>query len=224
MGVLQNEDPLEAGWKAVGLPLQAVETETWLQLNKQWMSVYELKQLTNSLQNKLGIIAHSKPTYGEQDGMTYASLEGKTNDDTAVIITIQSMNTDNSSETQLGINTNHNGIIANLIGYVSGMKNRIITIGKEPHFKVLLFGEYKGMLQQNVIKEFSGRVFHKIKAEIVDSAYEAGNSTQKGFSSLIPDKVTYDSKPMNIEIATRYDQERNITQIVLATPNISDGI
>ncbi|HBE78055.1 MAG TPA: hypothetical protein DDW65_09800 [Firmicutes bacterium] len=223
IGKLQNEYPLEAGWKAVGLPLQAVETETWLQFNKQWMSVYELKQLISSLQNKLGIITHSKPTYGEQDGMTYASLEGKTNDNTSVIITIQSMITDNSSETQLGVNTNHDGGVANLIGYVSGMKNRIMAIGKEPHFKVLLFGEYKGKLAQNVIKEFSSRVFNKIKAELVDSSYEAGNSTQKGFSKLIPDQVTYDSKQMNIEIGTRYDRERNITQIVLASPNLSDG-
>jgi hypothetical protein len=224
IGERANAYPLEMGWKAVGLPLQEVSTESWMQLNQRWMSVYELKGLSGELQNKLGIIPRVKPTCGEQDGMTYASFEGKMSDGTAITVTIQSMSTNSSIETQLGINTSHSGSIKNLGSYVTSLEKRIKTIAREPHFKVMLSGEYKGKLGPNLVKEFSGRVFKKMKADSIDWAYEAGNSNQKGFSSLIPDSVGYESKRMNVEIGTRYDQERNITQIVLASPSLNDGV
>jgi hypothetical protein len=223
IGERLNDYPLGTGWKAVGLPLQEVSTEMWMQLNQRWMSVYELRELTDGIENKLGIFPHIKPTCGEQNGITFASFEGHRHDGTIVTVTIQSMRTDHEIETQLGINTSHSGAIKNLGGYITSLEDGMNTLGKEPHFKVLLLGEYKGKLGPNIIKEFSSRVFQKIKAEYLDSAYEAGNSNQKGFTSLINDSITYDSKRVNVEIGTRYDQERNITQIVLASPCLSDG-
>jgi Protein of unknown function (DUF1779). len=223
-GERQDAYPLESGWQVVGVPLAEVSTESWMQLNTHWMSVYELRELTNELQNKLGIIPHVKSTCGEQDGMTYASFEGKIGDGTIITITIQSMNTEKTIETQMGINTSHSGAIKNLGGYVANLEKRIAGIANDPHFKVMLLGEYQGKLEPNLIKEFSGRVFRKMKAEFISWAYEAGNSTQKGFTDLIPDSATYDSKRFNVEIGTRYDQERNTTQIILASPCLIDGV
>ncbi len=221
-GELGREYPLEIGWKAVGVPLKEVSTETWMQLNRKWMSIYELKELTQKLQGKLGMTSRVKPTCGQQDGMTYASFENKIKDGTVMTLTIQSMRDETSDETQLGINTSLTGPIKDVGGYVSHLKALIAGIGGEPHVKVMLFGEYKGALTANVIKEFSSRVFQKMQAQYVNSSYIAGNSNQKGYTPLIKDSTTYENKKFNVEICTRYDGERKITQIVLATPCFND--
>jgi hypothetical protein len=109
-------------------------------------------------------------------------------------------------------------------GYITKLERQITALAREPHFKVMLLGEYKGKLGPNIIKEFSGRVFKKMNADLVDWAYEAGSSNQKGFTNLIKDSTTYNSKKINVEIGTRYDPERNITQIILASPSLSDGV
>ncbi len=222
IGEFHQEYPLETGWKAVGLPLQEISTETWMQLNRKWMSVYELKQLTQKLQGKLGMTNRVKPTCGQQDGMTYASFENKINDGTVITLTIQSMRDETSDETQLGINTSLAGPTKDVGGYISHLENLIAGIGGEPHVKVMLSGEYKGQLTANVIKEFSSRVFQKMNADFVESSYVAGNSNQKGYSHLIKESTTYENKKFNVEICTRYDGERNITQIILATPSFND--
>jgi len=221
VGGLQNEYPLEIGWKATGLPLQEISSETWMQLNQKWMSIAELKQVTKELQKKLGI-SDVKPTCGEQDGMTYASFEAKIADGTIFTLTIQSMRDETDDETQLGINTSYNGPFADIGGYITRLKAKIAGLGDKPHVKVMMFGEYKGKLTENVIKEFSGRVFQKMQAQYIDSSCVAGNSNQKGLTHLIGESVTYENKSFNVEICTRYDSERNITQIILASPSFND--
>jgi hypothetical protein len=221
-GELRQEYPLESGWKAVGLPLREVSTETWVQLNQKWMSVYELKQLTQKLQEKLGMVSHVKPTCGEQDGMTYASFENKISDGTIITLTIQSMRDETADETQLGINTSLSGPIKDVGGYIGHLEKLIAGIGGEPHVRVMLFGEYKGKLTASVIKEFSSRVFRKMQADYINSSYVAGNSNQKGYTRFIKESTTYENKKYNVEICTRYDGERNTTQIILATPSFND--
>ena len=75
-----------------------------------------------------------------------------------------------------------------------------------------------------LIRELSGRAFRKINAELVDSAFEGGNSNQKAFSSLIKEAVEIDAHKVNVEFGARYDQDQNMTQIILATPGTTGGV
>ncbi len=218
------EEPLEIAWKAIGLPLKEVSTESWMQLNKRWMTVYELRNLAEEIKNKLNLKLKTKITCGEQDGITYASMEGTLKDKTVVTVTIQSNRSDYKIETQMGVNTSKIGRIENMRSYLRTLKSRVLELAKEPHFKVLLIGEHKGIIRSDVVREISGRAFLKIQAELIDSAYEAGNSWQKGYSKLIDDSIKFNLKKMNVEIGTRYDRGQNITQVVLASPSLGEEL
>jgi hypothetical protein len=218
------EHPLETAWKATGIKLNEISTETWMRYGNRWMSTYELKTVAQEIRGKLCLQLKTKLVSGEQDDFSYVSFEGTQSDGTVVTVTLQSNRSGNCNETQLGINTVHNGSVNNLRFYIDNLKGMIAGLGTGPHFNVLLEGESKGRISQALIRELSGKAFRKINAELVDSAFQGENSFQKGYTRLLKDKITIDSRPVNIEISTRYDAAGDITQVVMGTPNLTDGV
>ncbi len=219
-----TEYPLEIAWKATGLPLKEVATETWLKLNDRWLSIYDLQQTADEIKQKLLFTSKTKPIFGEQNEFNYLFFEGIQSDGTIVTVTLQSTSSDGIGETQMGINTTHNGNINNLRLYINALKTKITKVGKGPHINVLLLGERSGKISPLLVKELTGKAFHKIEATLVDSGYTDGNSSQKGYTSLINDFINHNNKRVNVEIGTRYDEARNITEIIIATPNLTDGV
>jgi hypothetical protein len=219
-----TEYPLETAWKVTGLPLMEVDTETWVKLNDRWLSVYDLKQVANQLVQKLSLTSKTKLTCGEQNEFNYVSFEGLQRDGTIVTVTLQSSSMNSIGETQLGINTSHNGKINNLRFYLNSLKTKISKVGNGAHFNVLLSGERHGKISPVLVKELAGKAFRKVEAELVASGFANGNSSQKGYTRLIKDEVRYDCKRINIEIGTRYDEARNVTEIIIASPNMTDGV
>ncbi len=218
------EYPLETAWKATGIPLREVETEAWMRLNNRRISFYELKEVAGEIQKKLKLRAKTKMVTGEQDDFGYLSFEGVQPNGTNVTITIQSISSGDYNETQLGVNTVYTGEMNNLRGYIQDLQEQLASLGSNLDFNVIFSGERSGKISQTLVRELSGRAFRKINAELIDSAFEEGNSYQKAYSKLIKDSVEIDTRPVNIEFDTRYDQNQNITQIILATPRATDGV
>ncbi len=219
-----TEYPLETAWKVTGVPLMEVDTETWVKLNDRWLSIYDLKQLANQVKQKLSLAPKTKLTLGEQNEFNYICFEGVQADGTTVTVTIQSSSMNSVGETQMGINTSRDGKINNLRLYLNSLKTKIAKVGNGTHITVLLLGERHGKIPPVLVKELTGKAFRKVDAELVDSGYVNGNSSQKGYTRLIKDEVTYDCKRVNIEIGTRYDETRNVTEIIMASPNMIDGV
>ncbi len=218
------EYPLETAWKATGIPLSEVNTESWLKINDQRLSLYELKQFAAELQKKLDLKLKTKIFTGEEENFGYVSFEGTQPNGTNVSISIQSIRTGEISETQLGIYTIHPGAMKNLRQYIQNLREKIISLGSDLDFNVVFIGERSGRIPPALVRELSGRAFRKINAELVDSAFEDGNSNQIGFTNLIRDSVEIDTRRINVEFDTRYDRVRNITQIILAAPRATGGV
>lgn len=218
------EYPLETAWKATGIPLREVDTEAWLKLNDRRVSIYELKEIAGRIQKKLKLRTKTEMIIGEEEDFCYLSFEGIQSNGTNVTITIQSLASGEFTETQLGVNTIHNGTMSNLRGYILDLQEQLGSLGSDLNFNVVFIGERSGRISQVLIRELSGRAFRKINAELVDSAFEGGNSNQKAFSGLIKETVEIDTHKVNVEFDTRYDQNQNITQIILATPGTTGGV
>jgi hypothetical protein len=218
------EYPLETAWKATGVALSEVSTESWLKINDRRQSLYQLKQIGAELQKKLNIRLKTKILTGEEENFSYVSFEGIQPNGTNVSISLQSTMIDDVSETQLGIYTVHSGAIKNLRRYIQELREKINSLGSDLDFKVVFSGEHSGRIPPTLVRELSGRAFRKIKAELVDSAFEDGNSNQVGFSRLIKESVQVETRRINIEFGTRYDRDRNTTQIILATPRATGDV
>lgn len=218
------EYPLETAWKATGIPLREVDTEAWMKLNDRRLSLYELKENASQIQKKLKIRPKTKMVTGEETDFCYLSFEGTQPSGTNVTITIQSTRSGEISETQLGVYTIHTGEMNNLRQYLQDLREKLTSLGSDLNFNVVFIGERLGKIPPTLVRELSGRAFRKINAELVDSAFEEGNSNQRGFSSLIKDSVEIDTRPVNVEFDTRYDRVLNMTQIILATPRATGGV
>lgn len=218
------EYPLETAWLATGIPLREVNTEAWLKLNDRRLTLYELKNLAEEIRRKLGLRLKTNLLTGEGEDFGYVSYEGVQSNGTNVSITIQSTRNDGISETQLGIYTVHSGEMKDLRQYINNLRNKIVGLGSHPDFNVVFVGERFGKLPQPLVRELSGRAFRKLNAELIDSAFEDGNSHQKGFTSLIKESIEIDTRRVNIEFDTRYDQATNMTQITLASPRTTAGV
>lgn len=224
VGERLSEYPLETAWKATGIPLREVSTESWLKLNERRLSLYELKALAEEIQKKLNLKPRTKMLAGEEENFSYVSFEGIQPNGTNVSFTLQSIRNDGVSETQLGIYTTHFGEVKNLRRYLQNLKGTIISLGSDLDFSVVFSGERSGKIPPALVRELSGRAFRKINAELVDSAFEDDISNQIGFSSLLKESVEIDTRRINVEFNTRYDRVRNTTQIILATPRATDGV
>lgn len=228
IGEKLHDYPLESAWKATGIPLGAVDTAVWMKLNDRWFSVRQLTAKAKELQNALKLKNCSELISGEQAEFTFASLQGTRSDGTVVTITLQSSSSVEANETQLGINTSYSvgacGAISDLNRYLETLRADLGKLGSKPHFHIELSGERPGKLQPLLIKELSGRAFRRIEARVVEAtAYENDASIERGYSPLLKDAVTYNFQQINIEFGTRFDPVRNITEIVMATPNLTDG-
>lgn len=217
------EYPLETAWKATGIPLREVDIEAWLKLNDRRVSIYELKEIAGRVQKKLKLRTKTEMITGEEEDFCYLSFEGVQSNGTNVTITIQSLTGGEFTETQLGVNAIHNGAMSNLRGYILDLREQLASLGSDLNFNVVFIGERAGRISPVLIRELSGRAFRKINAELVDSAFEGGNSNQKAFSGLIKEAVEIDTHKVNVEFDTWYDQNQNITQIILATPGTTGG-
>lgn len=218
------EYPLETAWKATGIPLQEIDIEAWMKLNDRRLTLYELREIAGRIQKKLNLRLKTGMITGEQDDFCYLAFEGTQPNGTSVTITIQSSRFGEISETQLGVNTIHIEEVNNLREYIRDFREKLAGLGEDLDFNVVFIGEHKGKIPAVLVRELSGRAFRKLKAELVNSAFEEDSSIQRGLSGLIKEKVEIDACVANVEFSTRYDRARNITQIILAAPRAIGGV
>ncbi len=218
------EHPLETAWKATGIPLTEVSTETWMQLNQRWMPVSELKTMGGRIKQDLNLTLKTGMLSGEQKEFSYLSFEGTRPDGTVVTVTLQSTRSDNFCETQLGVNTINDKSLQNIRSYLDNLKSSLGKVGRNPRLFIALQGNQKGKIPPSLIRDFSGKAFRRINARVVNSAFLNGNLSQKGYTRLLADTMNYNNGQVNVELNTRYDQVRNRTEVIIATPDLTDGI
>lgn len=217
------EHPLETAWKATGLPLKEISTGTWMKYNDQWLNVYDLKISAEAIKAKLKLTTRTPFTMGQQNEFNYISFQGMCHDGTEVTVTLQSGSSGGTGETQLGINTSYYGKMKNVREYVRSWKSRLAQLGNQPHISVIFAGEKPGKIKAVRVRDITGRAFRKINARLITSGFAGENSSHKGYTHLINDFVIINNSRINVEIETRYDEARNVTEIIMASPNITDG-
>lgn len=217
------EHPLESAWKATGLTLEDVSTESWMKLNDRWLTVHELKLLAKDIQNKLNVKVDTAITSGEQKDFTYLSFEGIRPDHTVVTVTLQS-NKGINRETQAGLYTVSNKKINNLRLYITELTNAINQLAAGANISVLMEGKYRGKLSAVLVKDLTGKAFHKINAKWVESDIQADGSMTKGYTSRLKEADYTAKQPVNLVISTVYDSARNMTEVVIATPTLNGGV
>jgi hypothetical protein len=218
------EYPLETAWKVTGLPLEEISTETWFKYSDHWLNVYDLKIVAEEIKTKLQVTAKTPNTIGEQNEFNFISFEGLKPDGTVVTITIQSSGVNGTGETQVGINTWYRGKMSNIRQYIQSLKTQLVKLGSKPHINVIFSGKRPGRISMIMAKELTGKAFRKIDAQLVDTGFTSGNSSHKGYTRRINDSVLYYNKRVNIEIETHYDEARNITEIIMASPETTEGV
>lgn len=218
------EYPLETAWKATGLPIKEIATESWMRVGRQWQSIPELKDIAGRVKRQLSLTVIGKETTGGNGEFCYISFEGRQSDQTSVAVTIQSLFSDGVPETQMGISTSHEGEIANLRSYIKSIQASIEGLGSDVRFNLMLEGERAGKLAPDNIREISSLAFRRIHADLVDAGHQGPNSSYKGYTRLLNQAIRVNSQKINIEFGTRYDPARNSTHVLMATPNLQDGI
>lgn len=224
IGETITEHPLETAWKVTGLPLKEISTETWMKYNDQWLNVYDLKIIAGEIKEKLKLTTRIPLTMGEQNEFNYISFQGVSHDGTVVTVTLQSGSSGGMGETQAGINTYYSGKMNHIRDYIRSLKERLSQLGHKPHISVIFSGERPGKIKAVMIRELTGRAFRKIDARLVNSGFVGDNSSHKGYTPLFEDSVMFNNSRVNIEIETHYDESRNVTEIIMASPHTTDGV
>jgi hypothetical protein len=217
------EDPLESGWRTTGLPLEEVDTETWLKLNNRWLKVAELEQLAQQIMAKLRMRPQTTPVSGVQDNYSFISFEGNCSDGTHVTVTIQSCRQQHRNETQMGVYTARMHPGNNLRAYLENLKTSLRKLGKGGNTAVIMSSKWRGELKRSELDILSRRIFQKLKATMVEVDYrDSRTSFYKGYTATLlknPDRLAQ----YNVEFSAQYDRQGRYTRVKLASPG-EDGV
>ena len=224
IGEQMGEYPLETAWKTTGINLTEVTTDTWMRLNNRWLSQAELKETAKQIKNKLHLNLKTDLIAGQQAEFTYVSFEGWQRDGTVVTVTLQSSRSEYLNETQLGVSTVKTGGPENLRNYMENLQGMLACLGSSPNTTIMLQGERQGRFSSQLVRELSGRAFRRVKADLVRSAYQDGISSQKGYTKLLKEVEASKLERVNIELSTRYDPSCNLTQVIIATPQLNGDV
>lgn len=84
-----------------------------------------------------------------------------------------------------------------------------------------LRGSFPGRMTIKEKREMSDRLFHSLKAEVVEAVREEELYTVYGYTPILRDaSVAYGENEINLNVAFSYYEEEDVTMIYLASPFI----
>lgn len=110
-----------------------------------------------------------------------------------------------------------------ILSYKTKLEKAYKDLGAVKCNTVLKFyGEYPGQLSRSRQNQEVKHLFHNLKASMVSDINEDGIYTVYGYTKLIKEYMQIFRHKININVAFTYDEKRNVTNIYLATPILSD--
>lgn len=99
-------------------------------------------------------------------------------------------------------------------GYVSAVNSYY-----EPSIEAILMErDYEGEMDTEEFGKLASEAFAKEKAESVQNLSSEGIYSAYGYSPELPEYVVSEGKRINLNLVASYDEEKNRTKVILASP------
>lgn len=112
--------------------------------------------------------------------------------------------------------------IAQAFMWENELKNILKEYTLAPSGEICIMGEYQGKMSLNDKKQVSERILKETDTMEVISNKSDDNFIIYGFSEIFDDYRVIDGIKINMSLAMNYDEERNITTMLLSSPILNE--
>lgn len=218
-----NYPLLKTAWDVSGAKLSGININAWCLLPGEFSDVSSLIRQVEETGEKLGIkVVPERVEIADSPTVKMANYK-REKDESSLEISAQSMNM------ELGQNIiDENYLIVDLYeknwDKVESLNETLSSLfpseGKN-RISVAVLGRYRGNLnakEKNCIIE---KVFAVLKAKQVEMMEEGNFLSVSGYTREFKQKIRADNHLINVNLAFTYDEIRQETQFILATPIIT---
>jgi hypothetical protein len=197
--------------------------ESKLELTAEWREnrygEEEKRKLLLDLADKIGFHGFYEVNCETRNNQTIHFIKIQENEVKAIIELITEKDSKNIyGYMELSIMDQMNDILA----YKAKIERAYQATGAKDFQTILKFyGEYPGQLSYKKQNQEVKHLFHNLKAQVVSEINEDGIYTVYGYTKMVKDYMQVFRHKINLNVAFSYNEERNITNLYLATPIIS---
>jgi hypothetical protein len=209
----------------VGCNREYLNASGWCMLNKDYMSLSDLK----SLARKAADFFDLKQSYdffsSQGNGIRQVSIRGVNKGGQVISIVCQSIQTladkNQGYESYIAVDIVDSTHKVNSRAVKALLKEFFDTIGMNPTITVTLVGSFKGRLEPSDMQSICSSLFGCLRARVVEGLHEGGLMSISGYSPALGKGIVSGGRPVNLQVALRYNSYKGRTYIWVGTPIIS---
>lgn len=223
LGVPIGQHPLEAGWAKTGLSVETIDLEGWDCVTCSYETEEQLMRRIKRLVKALNLHTEEAPLVGGGKGFRYVNLTGRTPEGGQAVLVLQSIALEEGGETHLGFTLTDTGREYPVEQLIERYNQRLRTNGMKKPLAIAIQGEAPGRLTDKQTEELFERCFRSLRATRVNGGLVEDYHNWRGKSGILNEAKGSTVDGINLEVSATYDMERDVTQITMATPSITEG-
>lgn len=217
---VQIENALEVGISSTGADIVEATISCWGKLNDEFITSDRITIIMDDIISKLNPETESIYRLSESEKdinkeILYGSLGNK-----SYVVAVESIESENSSETYIIIDTIVEGSCNELIAE----KEKVHSIFEEKgiliKFNSCVKGIFDGKLSEEQIEEKIELALDSVSAKTIEGIKTDEMSSISAFSNSIENNIISNNKKVNMQVAMRYSSYDDKTYILIGSPLI----
>jgi hypothetical protein len=209
----------------IGSNKEYINVNGWSMLNEDYyISIGNLKLLANKASEFFELEQGYDFFSNEVDNIKQVNIRGVNNKGQAITIMCQSIQTlankGQRYENYIVVDIVDATLNANSLDTKALMEEFFNIIGANFNITVTMVGSYKGELEHSEMQSICKHLFNCIQASVVEGIQEGGLISISGYSPLLSEGIVVGGRPMNVQVAMRYNSYKDKTYLWVGTPII----
>lgn len=209
----------------LGCNTEYLNVNGWCVLNENYMSIIDLKSLASKAAEFFGLEKGYDLFSSQGNGIRQVSIRGVNKGGQVISIVCQSI------QTLADKNQGHESyIVVDIVDSTQKVNSRAAkallkgffdTIGVNPTITVTLVGSFKGQIEPSNMQSICSSMLGYLKARAIEGLHEEGLVSISGYSPALGEGIVSGGRPVNLQVAMRYNSYKDRTYIWVGTPIIS---
>lgn len=214
---------IEQALDFVGCDREYLNVNGWCLLKKGYMPFSDLKALAVQAASFFGLEGYSF-SHSQDNSIRRINIRGISKNGQVVSITCQSIRASAEGD------EHENYMVVDIMDGTHKADSRAVrslleeffnTIGVNVTITVTLVGSLEGQLEPSDMRSICNGVLKHIQARTVEGLYQKGFISLSGYSPALGKGIMSGGRPVNIQVALRYNSYKGRTYIWVGTPIIN---
>jgi len=207
----------------VGCDVEYLNVTGWCVLNKGYMPFDDLKSLAQKAVDFFSVIGYDL-YYSQDDGIRQVSMRGTNKAGQVFSITCRSIqiSAENGKEYE-------NYMVVDILDGTHKANSRAVkdmirkffnAMGVNATITATMVGSFEGKLEAGGMQSICSGILRYLGAKEIEGLYQEGMVSISGYSPALGEGIISGGRPVNVQVALRYNSNKGRTYMWVGTPMI----